>query len=114
MSTRTGRKFTIEANNSAAALEVMSRHAVSPKWLIDLPPTMSPSQTSRRDGLLEHPDEAFSYFRKQGGRQLIAGEKHTGSRAHRHLPRGRCRAGARAWHAAVTGHSRISARTGSA
>jgi protein phosphatase len=42
---------------------------------------MSPSETSQRNGLLEHPDEAFSYFRKQGVRQLIAEEKHMGSRA---------------------------------
>ena len=81
VTTRTGRKFTIEANNAAAALEVMSRHAINPKWLIYLPPTMSPSETSQRDGLLEHPGEAFSYFRKQGVRQLIVEEKHMGSRA---------------------------------
>ena len=37
------------------ALEVMSRFAANPKWLIYLPPTMSPSETSKEPGLLEHP-----------------------------------------------------------
>jgi len=40
----------------------MSRFAVNPKWLIYLPPTMSPCETSKRDGLLEHPEEAFAYY----------------------------------------------------
>ena len=33
---------TIREENATAALEVMSRFAVDPKWLIYLPPTMSP------------------------------------------------------------------------
>ena len=32
--------------NAAAALEVMSRFAIAPQWLVYLPPTMSPSETS--------------------------------------------------------------------
>jgi len=48
--------------DAMAALEVMSRFAVNPKWLIYLPPTMSPTETSREPGLLEHPAEAFAYF----------------------------------------------------
>jgi len=32
-----------------------SRFAANPKWLIYLPPTMSPSETTREPGLLEHP-----------------------------------------------------------
>ena len=35
---------TIREENAAAALEVMSRFAANPKWLIYLPPTMSPSR----------------------------------------------------------------------
>ena len=41
----------------------MSRFAANPKWLIYLPPTMSPCETSSEPGLLEHPAEAFSYYR---------------------------------------------------
>jgi protein phosphatase len=64
-----------------AALEVMSRFAVNPKWLIYLPPTMSPSETSREPGLLEHPSEAFAYFRHEGVPTVVCEEKHMGSRA---------------------------------
>ena len=42
---------------------------------------MSPSETSHVDGLLEHPAEAFAYYRKQGIEQVVCEEKHMGSRA---------------------------------
>ena len=64
-----------------AALEVMSRFAVDPRWLVYLPPTMSPCGTSERAGVLEHPDQAFDYFRKEGVTSLVCEEKHMGSRA---------------------------------
>ena len=51
------------------------------KWLVYLPPTMSPSETSNREDLLEYPTEAFDYFRNQGIAQVVAEEKHMGSRA---------------------------------
>ena len=38
---------TVQAENAAAALESMSRFAVDPRWLIYLPPTMSPCETAR-------------------------------------------------------------------
>jgi len=72
---------TIREQNANAALEVMSRFAANPKWLIYLPPTMSPSETSKRPGLLEHPSDAFAYFRSQGVPTVICEEKHMGSRA---------------------------------
>lgn len=72
---------TIRAENAAAALEVMSRFAVDPRWLIYLPPTMSPSKTSQREGLLEHPDEAFAYYANAGVTEVVCQEKHMGSRA---------------------------------
>jgi len=71
----------IEPENAAAALEVISRFAVDPRWLIYLPPTMSPSETSKRDGLLEHPEDAFAYFARAGVGTVMAEEKHMGSRA---------------------------------
>jgi protein phosphatase len=73
--------ITIRAENAVAALEVMSRFAADPKWLIYLPPTMSPVETSQALGYLEHPAEAFAYYRKQGISQVICEEKHMGSRA---------------------------------
>jgi protein phosphatase len=79
--TRLMKHITIREENAAAALEVMSRFAVNPKWLIYLPPTMSPVETSRLPDLLEHPAEAFSYYRNNGVPQVICEEKHMGSRA---------------------------------
>jgi protein phosphatase len=79
--TRIDRTVTIREENAAAALEVMSRFAVDPRWLIYLPPTMSPTEATAEEGLLEHPREAFAYFRSQGVSRVICEEKHMGSRA---------------------------------
>jgi polynucleotide kinase-phosphatase len=79
--TRLRDTVTIREENAAAALEAMSRFAADPKWLIYLPPTMSPSETSRRPDLLEHPAEAFAYFRSEGIERVVCEEKHMGSRA---------------------------------
>jgi protein phosphatase len=73
--------ITVNEAHSAAALEVMTRFAISPKWLIYLPPTMSPTETSTRDGYLEYPDEAFGYYRRQGVAECVVEDKHMGSRA---------------------------------
>ncbi len=59
----------------------MSRFAADPRWLIYLPPTMSPSETTKEAGLLEHPTEAFAYYRAQGVPTVVCEEKHMGSRA---------------------------------
>lgn len=72
---------TIREENSAAALEAMSRFATNPKWLIYLPPTMSPPETSKRPGYLEYPDEGFAYFRHEGVPAVVCEQKHMGSRA---------------------------------
>ena len=81
VTTRLHHNVTIREENATAALEVMSRFAANPKWLIYLPPTMSPSETTNEPGLLEHPAEAFAYFRNQGVPQVVCEEKHMGSRA---------------------------------
>ena len=79
--TRYGKTVPLHADRTGPALEVLSRFALDPRWLIHLPPTMSPSETSARPDLLEHPDEAFAYYRKQGVRTVVCEEKHMGSRA---------------------------------
>ena len=79
--TRLHGRITIREENGIAALEVMSRFAADPRWLVYLPPTMSPSETTREPGLLEHPAEAFAYYRAQGIGAVICEEKHMGSRA---------------------------------
>jgi protein phosphatase len=81
VTTRLHGRVTVREENAAAALEVMSRFATDPRWLIYLPPTMSPTETSRLDGYLEHPLEAFAYYRAHGVAEVACQEKHMGSRA---------------------------------
>ncbi len=81
ISTALHRNIMIREENATAALEIMSRFAANPKWLIYLPPTMSPCETSHREGLLEYPDEAFAYYRHEGSAKVICEQKHMGSRA---------------------------------
>ncbi|WP_375326669.1 polynucleotide kinase-phosphatase [Candidatus Tisiphia endosymbiont of Nemotelus uliginosus] len=73
--------ITLREENTIAALEVMSRFTIDPRWLIYLPPTMSPTETSKEIELLEHPNEAFTFYRNHGVEKLICEEKHMGSRA---------------------------------
>jgi predicted kinase len=71
----------VREDHAAAALEVMSRFAIDPRWLLYLPPTMSPVATSRREDLLEHPEQAFEAYRADGVTSVLCEEKHMGSRA---------------------------------
>ncbi len=74
-------KVKIPEENAAAALEIMSRFAVDPRWLIYLPPTMSPVAISNVDGFLEHPEQAFEEYARWGVTRVVCEEKHMGSRA---------------------------------
>ena len=74
-------RIRVREDNAAAALEVMSRFAIDPRWLLYLPPTMSPVATSPRPGLLEHPEQAFDAYRAEGVAAVVCEEKHMGSRA---------------------------------
>jgi protein phosphatase len=74
-------RIVVAEENASAALEVMSRFALAPQWLAYLPPTMSPCETSRQEGWLERPEEAFNYFRQHGVEEVVCEEKHMGSRA---------------------------------
>lgn len=80
ISTKFHHKITIREDQSIAALEIMSRFAVNPKWLVYLPPTMSPVGTSKLPEFLEHPKEAFAYYQHGNINQVICEEKHMGSR----------------------------------
>jgi protein phosphatase len=81
VATRLARSVTIREENAIAALEVMGRFAVNPKWLVYLPPAVSPSETAGDPELLEHPAEAFAYYRQAGVPTVVCQEKHMGSRA---------------------------------
>ncbi|HEY3545085.1 MAG TPA: polynucleotide kinase-phosphatase [Propionicimonas sp.] len=79
--TRHHGRVTVAEANTVGALEVMSRFAVDPRWLLYLPPTMSPCATAPDGELLEHPREAFAHYRADGVEQVVCEEKHMGSRA---------------------------------
>ena len=52
-----------------------------PPRLMYLPPTISPCDSSKLPGMLEHPTEVFTYYRNNGVSSVICEEKHMGSRA---------------------------------
>ncbi|WP_020133904.1 polynucleotide kinase-phosphatase [Streptomyces sp. 351MFTsu5.1] len=79
--TRHQGRVAVREENAAAALEVMSRFAVDPRLLPYLPPTMAPTATSREEGYLEHPAEAFAQYAEDGVGRVVCEEKHMGSRA---------------------------------
>jgi len=79
-------KIKIPEENAAAALEVMSRFAVDPRWLVHLPATMAPAPASQEGAPLkwnglEHPERAFDAYAKAGVTRVVCEEKHMGSRA---------------------------------
>ncbi|RKQ86650.1 polynucleotide 3'-phosphatase /polynucleotide 5'-hydroxyl-kinase /polynucleotide 2',3'-cyclic phosphate phosphodiesterase [Solirubrobacter pauli] len=79
--TRFARTVTVREESAAGAMEVMSRFAIDPRWLVYLPPTMAPTATSQRPDALEYPSEAFAEYRAEGLGSVICEEKHMGSRA---------------------------------
>ncbi len=79
--TRFGRTILIPEENNLAALEVMSRFAIDPRWLIYLPPTMAACPTAPDGPFLEHPNQALDHYAGRGVTDLVAEEKHMGSRA---------------------------------
>jgi protein phosphatase len=79
--TRLMGKVRVAEGNRLAALEVMSRFAANPRWLVYLPPTMAPPESSKLPGLLEHPAEVFDYFRSHHVPRVVCEAKHMGSRA---------------------------------
>lgn len=81
ISTKLRSNIKIQEENSIAALEIMSRFAADPHWLIYLPPTMSPCETSKKEEYLEYPLEAFHYYQSKGIGKVVCEQKHMGSRA---------------------------------
>jgi protein phosphatase len=82
VTTRVRHTVTIREENSVAALEVMSRFAVDPRWLIYLPPTMAPGPTAPAGSpLLERPEDILDDYAGQGVQRVVCERKHMGSRA---------------------------------
>ncbi len=53
----------------------MSRFAANPKWLIYLPPTMSPCETSKREGFWSIPQKRSRYYHHEGVAQVVCEAK---------------------------------------
>lgn len=82
VATRVRHTVTIREENAVAALEVMSRFAVDPRWLIYLPPTMAPGPTAPAGSpLLERPQDILDDYAGQGVERVVCQRKHMGSRA---------------------------------
>ena len=81
VATRLMGNLTIRAEQAGPALEVLSRFAADPRWLVYLPPTMAPCPTSPTGPYLEHPSQAFEEYRREGVASVVCQEKHMGSRA---------------------------------
>lgn len=81
ITTETMGRINVSDHQAAAALEIMSRFSVDPRWAVYLPPTISPSETSNLPDFLEHPAQAFNQYRQDGLQAVICEEKHMGSRA---------------------------------
>lgn len=79
--TRLYPRILVQEGQAAQAFETMTRFAADPRQLIYLPPTMSPVKTSSLPTFLEHPTEAFAYYRERGITEVVCQEKHMGSRA---------------------------------
>ena len=79
--TRLHGRLSIPEENAAAALEVMSRFAIDPRWLVYLPPTMSPTATSERARSPRASGRSVRLLRRDGVATVVCEEKHMGSRA---------------------------------
>ncbi len=81
VTTRLMGRLKIHADQSGPALELLSRFAVDPRWLVYLPPTMAPCASAKQGPYLEHPDAAFDQYRAEGVATVVCQAKHMGSRA---------------------------------
>lgn len=82
VATRVRHTVTIREENAVAALEVMSRFAIDPRWLVYLPPTMAPGATAPAGTpLLERPEDVLEDFARAGVSHVVCERKHMGSRA---------------------------------
>ncbi len=71
------KRIGVRTENASAALEVMSRFAVDPRWLCYLPPTMSPVATSPRCRITRTPGRGVLGVRRRRGRRGgVRGEAH--------------------------------------
>lgn len=78
--TRTHGTIRVPNERANAALETMSRFAIDHRWLVYMPPTISPTETSSLPDYLERPEQAFEQYQRDKIDTVICEEKHMGSR----------------------------------
>ncbi|OES45763.1 polynucleotide kinase-phosphatase [Domibacillus iocasae] len=72
----------VSADIVKPAIDAVSHVTVPIEQLVYIPPTMSPTpETASAERFMEHPAEAFHYYRSNGIQTMIAEKKHMGSRA---------------------------------
>jgi len=75
--------FRAGAKNVQHVIELSSTRMAPFEEVFYVPPTMSPTpKTSSLDDFLEHPQEAFDYYKNQGITHVVCQKKHMGSRAY--------------------------------
>lgn len=75
-------KFHANSRNVQSVLELTSTKTAPIEEIVYIPPTMSPTPTtSDLPDYLEHPMDAFDYYKNHGIQRVICEKKHMGSRA---------------------------------
>lgn len=77
--TRRGASVLVRTEETAAALEVMSRFAVDPRWLIHLPST-TPDAPMPEGEAAEQPAAALAFYRDRSVERVALEELHAGTR----------------------------------
>ncbi len=72
VSTRHGYHLSLQEHQVATVMQLLTLESVPAKWLIYLPATISPPTSSNLPGTLEHPAQAFDYYRKKNLIQVAA------------------------------------------
>lgn len=80
--TEAGQEIKVKPHVVKPVIDLVSHYTVPLEELVYIPPTMSPTPApSPLPDYLEHPAEAFAYYRSQDIGTMIAEKKHMGSRA---------------------------------
>lgn len=72
---------TLKEELAMPAMEAISRSRIDPRWMIYLPTFFSPTKSSKSPAFLEHPQDAFSYYRKKGMEKALIHDEGLGRRA---------------------------------
>ncbi len=78
VTTRDNYYITIKDQASPSTLEFLELGGLNPRWLIYLPPRLSPTKSSTLPGYLEHLTEALSYYAKKGLDKVLVEEMQGG------------------------------------